>query len=257
MDTTLDINADMGEGFGLYRYGEDESIVTSICSCNLACGFHAGDPTVMRNAIVLARDNNVAVGAHFGFRDLAGFGRRHMVVKPGDLKNDVAYQLGALGALARAENVTLHHAKAHGAMYMMALEDDDLAGAIVEAILEFDDSLMIYTIHDSATDQVARKKGLRTVAEFFADRPYFSDGSVKMFGWSLEEVGGTPEAIGQRIGRLATEGTVSALDGREIRPTFETVCVHSDTPGSSKIAHAIRSALRDAGVEIASPRKAV
>ena len=253
MTTTIDINSDMGESFGVYAYGQDEAIIRSISSANLACGFHAGDPTVMRQSIVLARDVKIAIGAHFGFRDLSGFGRRRLHVKPDDLKNEVSYQLGALAALARAENARLHHVKAHGALYMMALEDDALAGAIVEAVLEFDDSLMIYTIHGSATDQVARKKGLRTVAEFFADRPYFSDGTVKMFGWSLEEVGGTPEAIGQRIGRLATEGTVSTLDGGEIRPTFETVCVHSDTPGSSKIADAIRRALRDAGVKIASP----
>jgi UPF0271 protein len=113
---------------------------------------------------------------------------------------------------------------------------------------------MIYTIHASATDRVARKKGLHTVAEFFADRPYFADGNVKMFDYCLEELGGTPEAIGQRIGRLATEGTVAALGGGEIRPTFETICVHSDTPGSPKIAHAISTALLDAGVELAAPR---
>lgn len=253
MTKTIDMNADMGESFGVYKYGEDESIVTSVSSGNLACGFHAGDPTVMRNSVRLARDHGVAVGAHFGFPDLAGFGRRHLHVTPGDLKNAVAYQLGALGALAKAEGVALHHAKAHGALYMMALDDDQLSLAIAEAILEFDDSLMLYTIGNSATDHVARRKGLRTVLEFFADRPYFADGQVKMFDWSLAEIGGTAEAIGRRIQKLVTEGVVLSTDGDELTPSCETICIHSDTPGAATIAREVRKALLAVQVEIVAP----
>lgn len=246
---SVDLNADMGESFGLYRYGEDPEIVKSITTANLACGFHAGDPTVMRDSIRLAKSHGLAIGAHPGFRDLAGFGRRYLTMKPTDLKNDVAYQLGALGALAKAEGVTLHHVKPHGALYMMALEDEALAQAIVEAVLEFDDSLMIYTIHDSATARAAAESGLRVVPEFFADRPYFASGEVKMFDWSLGEVGDIPS----RIARLLTDGVVASIDGADVRPVFETICVHSDTPGSAMIAAAIRAEMKRLGV---TPRPA-
>ena len=253
MTKAIDINSDMGESFGVYTYGRDEAIIRSVSSANLACGFHAGDPTVMRRSVVLARDAQVAIGAHFGFRDLSGFGRRRLHVKPGDLKNDVSYQLGALAALVKAENARLHHVKAHGALYMMALEDDELSRAIVEAVLEFDDSLMIYTIGASATEQMARGKGLRVIREFFADRPYLGDGQVKMFDWSLEEIGATAEAIGQRIRRLVTEGVVLSTDDTELTPAFETICIHSDTPGSAKIACEVRHALQTAPVRIEAP----
>jgi len=253
MTTAIDINSDMGESFGVYTYGQDEAIIRSISSANLACGFHAGDPTVMRRSVALARDAQVAIGAHFGFRDLAGFGRRNLHVKPADLKNEVSYQLGALAALAKAENARLHHAKAHGALYMMALEDDELSRAIVEAVLEFDDSLMIYTIGDSATDRAARAKGLRVIREFFADRPYFSDGQVKMLDWSLEEIGSTAKAIGHRVQRLVAEGMVLSTDGTELTPAFETICIHSDTPGSAQIACEVHNALQAAQVRIEAP----
>lgn len=253
MTRSIDVNSDMGESFGVYRYGEDEAIVRSISSGNLACGFHASDPTVMAKTIALAHDHGVAVGAHFGYRDLVGFGRRNLSVRPSDLKNDVACQLGALGALAKAQGVTLHHAKAHGALYMMALEDNDLSLAIVEAVSEFDDSLMVYTVAGSATDRMARRKGLRVVPELFADRPYFADGQVKMFGWSLEEVGGSPEAIGERVRRLVTDGVLPSVDGQDITPTFETICIHSDTPGSPHIAEEVRKALTAGGVQVKAP----
>ena len=253
MTTTIDINSDMGESFGVYTYGQDEAIIRSISSANLACGFHAGDPTVMKRSVALAKDAKVAIGAHFGFRDLSGFGRRRLHVKPGDLKNEVSYQLGALAALAKAENARLHHAKAHGALYMMALEDDELSRAIVEAVLEFDDSLMIYTIGGSATDQMAASKGLRVIREFFADRPYFADGKVKMFDWSLQEIGSTAKAIGRRIRRLATEGVLLSVDDTELTPAFETICIHSDTPGSAEIACEVHHALHTAQVRIEAP----
>ena len=255
MIATIDLNADMGESFGLYQYGEDPNIVSSISSANLACGFHAGDPTVMRESIQLAKRHHVAIGAHFGFRDLVGFGRRFLKVDPTDLKNEVAYQLGALAALAKAENTTVHHVKPHGALYMMGLEDEQVSLAMVEAVLEFDEALMIYTIHDLATDRVAQGKGLRVVPEFFADRPYFADGRVKMFDWSLDEVGTTPDAMGQRVQRLCAEGVVQTTDGKEIAPVCETICVHSDTPGSAQIARAIRDRLQEIQVGIAAPGK--
>lgn len=250
---TIDINCDMGESFGLFRYGADAEIMPFITSANIACGFHAGDPVVMRQTVALAKQHGVAIGAHFGFPDLLGFGRRRLDVKPAHLKDYVTFQIGALLAFLKSEKTRLHHVKPHGALYMMALEDDALARAIVEASLEQDEHLKIYTIEGSATERMARQLGMRPVAEFFADRGYHADGRVKMFDWTIEEAGGTPEKIGQRIVRLLREEKVAAIDGGEARIRAETVCVHSDTPGSPQIAAAIREALKAAGIDVRSP----
>jgi UPF0271 protein len=253
---SIDLNADMGESFGLFRYGADEELMPWISSANIACGFHAGDPTVMRRTVALAKRHGVAVGAHVGFPDLLGFGRRRLTVKPSDLKDYVTYQLGALQAFLRTESVPLHHVKPHGALYMMALEDATLARAVVEASLELAEGLEIYTIKGSATDDVARRLGMTVVSEFFADRGYYADGTVKMFDWTLEEAGGSPERIGGRVVRLLQAGTVPSLDGRADVPIVaETICVHSDTPDSPRIAQAIREALQPAGVEVRTRKR--
>jgi UPF0271 protein len=254
MTPSIDLNSDMGESFGPYRYGADEEIIGHISSANLACGFHAGDPTVMRRTVALAKQHGVAIGAHCGFPDLLGFGRRRLDVKPAHVKDYVCYQIGALQAFLRAEAVPLHHVKPHGALYMMALEDEALSRAIIEAALEADEGLKIYTIRGSATDTVARRCGMQSVAEFFADRGYFADGTVKMFDWTLAEAGGTPDRIGQRIVRLLQQGTVAAMDGTEVQMAAETVCVHSDTPGSPQIAQAIRQALGGAKIAVRVPQ---
>lgn len=253
MTATIDLNADMGESFGLFRYGADEEIIRHLSSANLACGFHAGDPSVLRRSVALAKRHGVAVGAHVGFPDLLGFGRRNLAVKPAELKDYVTYQLGALGAFLRAEGLPMHHIKPHGALYMMALVDEDLSRALLEAAREYQDNLMVYTVAGSATAAVAHRLGLRVVAEFFADRGYFGDGRVKMFDWHLQEAGGTPAAIGQRVVRLLQTGTVAALDGGAARVRAETICVHSDTPGSPQIAEAIRHALAEVGIAVGAP----
>jgi UPF0271 protein len=254
MTQSIDINSDMGESFGPYRYGADEEITGHISSANLACGFHAGDPTVMRRTVALAKRHGVAVGAHCGFPDLLGFGRRRLDVKPAHIKDYVSYQIGALQAFLRAEAVPLHHVKPHGALYMMALEDEALSRAIIEAALEAEESLQIYTVRGSATDEVAQRCGMRSVAEFFADRGYYADGRVKMFDWMLEEAGGTPDRIGQRVVGLLQQGTVAAMDGGELRIAAETICVHSDTPGSPQIVQAIRKALERADIKVGVPQ---
>jgi UPF0271 protein len=253
MPPSIDLNADMGESFGLYRYGADEEVIGHISSANIACGFHAGDPSVMRQTVALARRHGVAVGAHFGFPDLLGFGRRRLDVKPAQLKDYVTYQIGALQAFLRVEGVALHHVKPHGALYMLALEDMAVSRAIVEASLETDENLMIYTIAGSATDEAARHCGMRSVAEFFADRGYYADGRVKMFDPTLAEAGGGPEQIGQRVVALLRHGTVLALDGGAARIVAETVCVHSDTPGAGQIVQAIRQALAQIHIAVAAP----
>jgi UPF0271 protein len=253
MSHTIDLNCDMGESFGLFRHGADEEVVPHISSANIACGFHAGDPVVMRRSVALALQHGLALGAHFGYPDLLGFGRRSLQVSPAHLKDYVAYQIGALQAFVHAAGARLHHVKPHGALYMAALEDDALARAVVEASLEADRDLQIYTIKGSATDAVARRCGMRSVAEFFADRGYHADGRVKMFDWTLDEAGGTPENVARRVVELLQYGTVAALGGGRAKSFAETICVHSDTPGAPRIVQAIRQALREAGVDVRRP----
>jgi 5-oxoprolinase (ATP-hydrolysing) subunit A len=249
----VDLNSDMGESFGLYNYGADEEIIRFISSSNIACGFHAGDPSIIRKSVRLACKHGVAIGAHFGFPDLLGFGRRNLQVEPTELKDYLTYQLGALQAFVTAEGVQLHHVKPHGALYMMALECEEMSQSIVEAVLQHNSNLALYTMEGSATFYIAKKLGLKTVSEVFADRGYRSDGTVKMFHWNIAEAGGTPQAIGDRIARLFTTGKIASIDGREIEVRAETVCIHSDTPGAPEIARAIRSALERAGINVKAP----
>jgi UPF0271 protein len=252
----IDLNADMGESFGVYRYGADDELIRYITSANLACGFHAADPAVMRKSVALTMQHGVAIGAHVGLPDVLGFGRRAMSVSPSDLKDYTTYQIGALHAFLQPAGATMQHVKAHGAMYMMLLEDAKLADSVVEAIGQFDARLLVYTIRHSAMDDACLCKGLRVIPEFFADRPYFADGRVKMFGWTLDESGGTPAAMGERAVGVVTEGALTSFEGgvaRIQRP--ETICVHSDTPGSPQIMKAVRDALERAGVVARAPTR--
>jgi UPF0271 protein len=246
----VDLNADLGESFGVYHYGADDELLPLLSSANVACGFHGGDPSVMRRTVALARRHGVAVGAHVGFPDLLGFGRRRLQASPAQVKDYTTYQIGALQGFLRAEGLPLHHVKPHGALYMMTLEDAGLARAVAEATREAGEGLQVYTVRGSALDDAATRLGLAAVAEFFADRGYHADGSVKMFDWNLEEAGGTPEAIAQRVVEVLRCGRVAALRGGEALVAAETVCVHSDTPGSPQIARAIRQALATAGIEV-------
>jgi UPF0271 protein len=245
----FDLNSDMGESFGWFKHGVDEEIIKSITSANLACGFHGGDPSVMRNSVELARDNGVAVGAHPGFPDLIGFGRRNMAVKPAEVKDYVTYQVGALQAFCRAAGVPLQHVKPHGALYMMVLEDEGLAEAVADSILKLDDSLLLYTTADTAMEDVANHKGIRVVREFFADRPLHSSGWV-MFGYDIKDAGGTPEGIAKRAAQVVTEGKTVTTDGKTIEFKADSICVHSDTPGAAGFMRAIRRELEEAGVDV-------
>ena len=253
MAIQIDINCDMGESFGLYTYGHDADMLPLVSSANVACGFHAGDPTVMRTTVAGARAHKVKVGAHVGFPDRMGFGRCNMQIPPRAIKDHTTYQSGALAAFVKAHGLGLQHVKPHGALYMMALEDPAISQALVEAVAEFDDALMIYTIRDSATWQAVQAKGLRAVAEFFADRPYYKDGHVKMFNWTLDEAGGDPKVLGERVIGLITRGEISSFEGGTLAMTAETVCVHSDTPGAPEILKAVRDALDGNHITIAPP----
>jgi UPF0271 protein len=251
MAQQIDFNADMGESFGLWERGADAEMLECISSANVACGFHAGDPSVMRRTVLAARDKGVAIGAHPGYPDLRGFGRREMRLAPADVRNDVLYQVGALQAFLKAAGVRMQHVKPHGALYTMALDDEQIARAILEAVCEVDPSLAVLTLHGSAVWHEAARLGVRAVPEFFADRPMRADGSVVMFNWRLEDCGGTPEGIAKRALRALTEGVVAGIDGGAATGiAFETICVHSDTPGAGAIARALKRELEAAGWEI-------
>ena len=253
MQTTIDLNSDMGESYGLYRYGEDEQILPYITSINLACGFHAGDPVVMNNTVHLAKKMGVQVWAHPGFPDILGFGRRYMHVSPKDLYAYVLYQMGALFAFLKTAKLSLSHVKLHGALYMMALEDQKLSEAVCEAIYQFDSLLPIYTIADSETEKAAKRIGLHVITEYFADRPYTEKG-VKMFGWTQEEIGSAQD-IANRVLELLKTGFVTGLGGIKVPVKAQTICVHSDTPRSTEIAKTIYDTLKEKGIQLRSPER--
>jgi UPF0271 protein len=245
----VDFNADLGESFGLWERGADDELMQTISSANVACGFHAGDPAAMRAAVASAKEHGVAVGAHPGFPDRLGFGRRNMDVSPRDVGDYVLYQAGALAAFARAAGLALHHVKPHGALYVMALDDAPLARAIAEAVAELGGDLPIYTLAGSEMWDAAEAAGLPAVAEFFADRPLRGDGSVVMFGWQ-ELFDATPEAVAERVRSLVTTGSVTSLEGDSVPVAATTICVHSDTPGAGAIGRAVREAIEAAGVAV-------
>lgn len=249
---TADFNSDLGESYGWWQRGADDVMLSCISSANVACGFHAGDPTTMRTAVDTALRNGVAVGAHPGYPDLLGFGRRRLEVAPADVRNYVLYQIGALAAFVSAGGGRLRHVKPHGALYMATLDDAGVAGAVAEAVAEHDDSLAIYTLHGSEMWQAAEKLGLRAVPEFFADRPLRADGSVVMFQW-WELFRATPEEVSGRVTEFLTTGTVTAVDGNPVPVRAETICVHSDTPGADLIGPAVRGAFEAVGVSLRPP----
>jgi UPF0271 protein len=247
----VDFNADLGESFGLWARGADDALMRVISSANVACGFHAGDPGAMRRAVASARSEGVAIGAHPGFPDLLGFGRRNIDASPGDVRDYVLYQVGALGAFAAAAGAPLRHVKPHGALYMMALEHHALARAIAEAVASYDDALAVYTLAGSELWDAAGAAGLRVVPEFFADRPLRADGSVVMFGWQ-ELFEPTPEAVADRVRSLVETGTVRSLEGTFVEVTAATICVHSDTPRADELGAAVRQAVEAAGATVSA-----
>jgi UPF0271 protein len=245
----IDINCDLGESFGIYRLGEDEDVLPHITSANVACGFHGGDPTVARRTIERAQQLGVAVGAHPGFPDLAGFGRREMQASPGEVEDFVLYQIAALGGLASAAGVRLQHVKPHGALYNMACRDTALATAIARAVAAYDRTLVLFGLPGSALLEAGRAAGLRVVAEGFADRAYEPDGSLtprSRAGAVIEDVG---EGV-RRAVRLVMERTVNAVDGSTLGLDVETICVHGDTPGAAERAERLRAGLEAAGIEV-------
>ncbi len=252
MSMRIDFNSDMGESFGLWQRGADEAMLASVSSANVACGFHAGDPGVMRRTLERAAARGVAVGAHPGLPDLLGFGRRRIDVAPADARDYVLYQMGALAAFCRVTGLALHHLKLHGAFYMMALDDAALARAVADAAAAYQEGLLVYTLAGSEMWHAAVAKGLRPVPEFFLDRPMRRDGTVIMFNW-WEHFEATPEVVAARAVSVATTGQTESLEGGPVPVNAETLCVHSDTPGADRLGPAVRHALEAAGVALSAP----
>jgi len=245
----IDLNADMGESFGAYTIGADEAVLRSITSANVACGYHGGDPGVMRRTVRLAREARVAVGAHPGFPDLVGFGRREMQMAPRDVEDMVLYQIGALAAIAQSEGIRLSHVKPHGALYNMAVKDRLLADAIVRAVAAFDLSLILFGLPNSDLARAGQSAGLQVALEGFADRAYEPDGSLtprSRAGAVIHEV----DAVVERAVRMAAEGVVIAVDGSKLSMHVDTICTHGDTPGAQALTRALRAGLEKAGITV-------
>ncbi|MBY8875591.1 LamB/YcsF family protein [Micromonospora sp. PLK6-60] len=243
----MDLNADLGEGFGIWRLGDDEALLDLITSANVACGFHGGDPSTMRRVSAAAAERGVAVGAQVGYRDLAGFGRRHIAYAFTDLRDEVTYQLGALDAFCRLARTRVRYLKPHGALYHAAAVDESQAAALVAAVSGYDEELPILCAPGSTLAQLAVGAGLRVVAEGFADRGYLPNGSL-VPRTAPGALVADPEEVAVRAVRMATEHTVVAVDGSVIPCQVESVCLHGDSPGAVAAAELVRAALLDAGV---------
>ena len=244
---SVDLNSDLGEGFGAHRVGYDAELFGLISSANVACGFHGGDPRVMERTIAEATAHGVAVGAHPGFPDLVGFGRREMLATPDEVSTDVLYQLGALDAFCRVAGVRLQHVKAHGALYNRANRDRATAEAIVAAVQAHDRGLIFLAQPGTALFAAGEAAGLPTAREGFADRAYNPDGTLvsrRLAGAVITD----PDVAADRALRLMTEGRLTAIDGTELQLTIDSLCIHSDTPGAVEMARAIRRRFDEAGV---------
>ncbi|GAA5338331.1 LamB/YcsF family protein [Thermus antranikianii] len=245
----IDLNADAGESYGTFTYGHDREIFPLVTSVNLACGFHGGSPTRIREAVALAKAHGVAVGAHPGFPDLVGFGRRDMALSPEEVYADVLYQIGALYAFLKTEGLSLHHVKPHGALYLRACRDRETARAIAEAVKAFDPEVPLVVLPGTVYEEEARRAGLRVVLEAFPERAYLKNGQLAPRSLPGSWISDPKEAA-RRALRMVLEGKVEALDGGEVEVKAETLCIHGDNPNAPEVALAVRRALEEAGIEV-------
>ena len=248
MSIDIDLNCDMGESYGRWTLGADEEIMPFITSASVACGFHGGDPHVMRKTVSLALKHNVAIGAHPSLPDLMGFGRRVMDVSPHELKDYVCYQTGALREFVRAAGAALQHVKAHGILYNMLEKDQALGHAIAEAARDSGDVILM-ALASGKCDAQARRLGLRVASEGFADRTYNADGTLlsrKVDGSLIDD----PQRAAAQAVLMATQGKVRTVDGTQIAISVQTICCHGDTPGAPTIVRAVREALDRAGCRV-------
>ena len=245
----VDLNSDLGESFGAYRIGMDEEVIRFVTSANIACGWHAGDPVVLDRTIAAAKECGAAIGAHPGYPDLLGFGRRNLAVSPQDMKAYVLYQLGAFSAFAKKHGMEIQHLKAHGAMYNMAGKDIALARGICAAVKDFDRDIILLGLANSELINAAEEMGLRYASEVFADRAYEEDGSLVARGKEGSMIHDEDIAIA-RVVKMVTTGYVTAISGKEIPVKADSICVHGDGPKALAFVDKIRQALKEAGVEV-------
>lgn len=246
----VDLNADLGEGFGAYTLGDDAAVLAFVTSANVACGFHAGDPRVMDRTVALAVRRAVAVGAHPGHFDLRGFGRRPIPAEADEIEADVLYQVGALAAFARAHGTRLAHVKPHGALYNQAAADPGIARAVARGVARADGSLVLVGLAGSgAMRQAAAAEGLRFAAEAFADRRYEADGTLRSRRLP-DAVLTDPDAAAAQALAIVRDGRATAADGRAVTVSADTLCIHGDAPNAGAVAEAVRGALAHAGVDV-------
>jgi UPF0271 protein len=246
----MDLNSDLGEGFGQWTLGDDDALLGVVTSANVACGFHASDPAIMRRVCERAAATGVAVGAQVSYRDLAGFGRRFIDMDPGELAADVIYQIGALEAFARVAGTRVRYVKPHGALYNAIVQHEAQAAAVVSAVLDYDPGLRVLGLPGSAFLRQAAEAGLATVAEAFADRAYTPEGTLvsrRLPGAVLHD----PAEIARRCVAMAAGEPISDVDGGQLVLAPESICVHGDTAGAVEIARQVREALTTAGVTLA------
>ena len=249
----VDLNCDLGESFGAYTMGMDAEVIPKVTSVNVACGYHAGDPLIMEKTVALAKQHGAAIGAHPGFPDLMGFGRRQMVVTPEEAGAYVKYQVGALMAFAKGHGLRLQHVKPHGALYNMAAKDEKLSEGICKAIYSIDPELIFMGLAGSVMLEAAERIGLKTASEVFADRAYNDDGSLvarSKPGAVIHD----PEAAVARAVKMAKEGKVISINGKEIDIRADSICVHGDNPKAIETVIKLRNALIEQGVEVKSLR---
>jgi len=249
MPASIDLNSDLGEGFGTWTLGDDEAMLEVVTSANVACGFHAGDPNILRRVCAHAAKRGVVIGAQVSYRDLAGFGRRSMDVDPVTLTNDVLYQIAALDGFAKVAGTAVRYVKPHGALYNTVVHDARQAGAVVEAVLLYDRGLPLLGLPQSVLHSIAAQSGLRTVSEAFADRAYTPEGTLVPRD-SPGAVLVDPREVADRMVQLLTTGVVGSSTGTEVAIKADSICLHGDTPGAVQMGRAVRDALTAAGITI-------
>jgi 5-oxoprolinase (ATP-hydrolysing) subunit A len=249
MTGRIDLNSDLGESFGRWVLGDDEAMLGVVTSANVACGFHAGDATTLRRTCALAAAAGVTIGAQVSYRDLAGFGRRFVDMDPGELADDVVYQLGALEGLCRVAGTSVRYVKPHGALYNAVVHHEEQATAVVAAVRDYDARLPVLGLPGSALLRAAEAAGLRAVPEFFVDRGYTPEATLVPRS-QPDALLHDPAAVTERVLRMVGEGTVTTVDGSDVRVEAESMCVHGDSPGAVEMARSVRDGLAAAGVDV-------
>lgn len=245
----VDLNSDLGESYGAFKVGYDEEVIPLVSSVNVACGFHAGDYRVMHNTVRLAKEAGVRIGAHPGYADLHGFGRRVIPMPADEIYDLVLYQMGALDAFLQVERVALNHVKPHGALYNLAATDERVAKAIVAAVKDYHSGVILYALAGSTLAKLGEEAGLQVASEAFVDRQYNSDGTLVPRSVPGSQIEDTELAV-RRVLQMLTHGTVRAMDGTDVSLRVDTLCIHGDSPFAIEFARGLKTVLANEGIEI-------